>query len=142
MNKQIRICLDLDGTICESKSVIESYDGVCPLPGAVETMHEWKRRGYYIIIQTARHMHTHKSNEGAVLATGGPILFDWLKKWDIPYDEIYFGKPHADILIDDAAYTHTSWSESARKIDDIERHYLASPSVLYRESIHGTKFNY
>ena len=33
----------------------------------------------------------------------GKITFDTLDKYDIPYDEIYFGKPYADYYIDDLA---------------------------------------
>ena len=29
----------------------------------------------------------------------------------MPYDEIWFGKPHADVYIDDNAYRFTSWNE-------------------------------
>ena len=56
-----------------------------------------------IIIYTARRMTTHKSNVGKILADIGKITFDTLEKFDIPYDEIYFGKPQADFYIDDLA---------------------------------------
>jgi hypothetical protein len=33
----------------------------------------------------------------------GSVTFDTLEKYKIPYDELYFGKPHADMYIDDKA---------------------------------------
>ena len=48
-------------------------------------------------------MKTHSGNVGKLLADIGIITFETLKKFDIPYDEIYFGKPYADFYIDDLA---------------------------------------
>ena len=48
-------------------------------------------------------MKTHNGNVGKLLADIGIITFETLKKFDIPYDEIYFGKPYADLYIDDLA---------------------------------------
>ena len=42
-------------------------------------------------------------NIGKVNATIGKITFDILDKFNIPYDELYFGKPYADVYIDDLA---------------------------------------
>ena len=58
--------------------------------------------GHTIIIHTARRMKTHKGNLGKVMADIGKITFDTLEKYNIPYDEIYFGKPDADFYIDDS----------------------------------------
>jgi len=46
-------------------------------------------------------MKTQGGNLGQVNADIGKITFDTLQKFDIPYDEIYFGKPYADFYIDD-----------------------------------------
>ena len=48
-------------------------------------------------------MKTHKGNCGKILADIGKITFDTLEKLNIPFDEIYFGKPYADFYIDDLA---------------------------------------
>jgi hypothetical protein len=48
-------------------------------------------------------MKTHNGNIGKINADIGKITFDTLEKFNIPYDEIYFGKPHADFYIDDLA---------------------------------------
>ena len=48
-------------------------------------------------------MKTHHGNIGKVNADIGKITFDTLEKFDIPYDEVHFGKPNADFYIDDLA---------------------------------------
>jgi tRNA A-37 threonylcarbamoyl transferase component Bud32 len=48
-------------------------------------------------------MKTHNGNIGKINADVGKITFETLEKFDIPYDEIYFGKPYADFYIDDLA---------------------------------------
>ena len=42
----------------------------------------------------------------------GKVLFDWLEKHQIPYDEIWWSKPHADLFIDDAVHHHVDWNTS------------------------------
>lgn len=119
MNTPLRICLDIDGTICTNKTGNMTYDDVEPFPNVVAILHRWKNEGHYIILQTARHMRTCDGNEGKILAMGGKLLFDWLEKWNIPYDEVYFGKPHADIFIDDAAHTHKDWTSTYHAVADL-----------------------
>jgi hypothetical protein len=41
----------------------------------------------------------------------GKNLLDWLAKNEIPYDEIWFGKPHADVYLDDNGFRFTNWDE-------------------------------
>ena len=48
-------------------------------------------------------MKTHKGNVGAIIADIGKTTFDTLDKFEIPYDEIHFGKPYANFYIDDLA---------------------------------------
>jgi hypothetical protein len=48
-------------------------------------------------------MMTHANNVGRVTADIGRVTFDTLEKFNIPYDEIIFGKPIADVYIDDRA---------------------------------------
>ena len=58
---------------------------------------------------TARNMATHNNNLGKIIANQAPIVFEWLKKHEIPYDEIHFGKPLADFYIDDKAIRLEDW---------------------------------
>ena len=107
----MRIAIDLDGTICPIKSHSQSYADLEPLPGAAQRIRELRKAGHYIIIQTARNMATCQSNLGKVMKNIGLITLEWLEKHGIEYDEIYFGKPNAEIYLDDRAFRFTSWSE-------------------------------
>lgn len=48
-------------------------------------------------------MRTHHGNLGAVVADIGIITFAQLSKYNIPFHDIHFGKPWADVYIDDLA---------------------------------------
>jgi capsule biosynthesis phosphatase len=107
----MRICLDLDGVICELRKPGETYADLQPVPGAAEKLRQLKEAGHTIIIHTGRHMKTCEGNVGLVLARQGYITLEWLARNNIPFDEIYFGKPWADVYIDDNAYRFTSWDD-------------------------------
>lgn len=109
----MRLAIDIDGTICSFRQEGQTYADVEPLPGAVEKLQEMKKNGHYIILLTARHMKTCNGNVGLVVARQGKTLLDWLGKHGIPYDEIWFGKPQADIYIDDNGYRFQSWKDIA-----------------------------
>lgn len=107
----MRIAIDLDGTICPIKGAHQSYADLEPLPGAVARLAEFRARGHYIVIITARNMATCESNVGKVLKNIGKITLNWLEQWNIEYDEIYFGKPNAEVYIDDRAIQFQTWQE-------------------------------
>ncbi len=107
----MRICIDLDGVICQLREENQSYQDLEPVEGAVEAVRKLKEQGHYIIIYTARRMRTHNGNVGRIVADVGKITLDWLDKYRIPYDEIVFGKPWADVYIDDNALRFQSWDE-------------------------------
>jgi capsule biosynthesis phosphatase len=107
----MKLCIDLDGVICRLKKEGETYDVLLPVDGAPEKLRSLKEAGHYIIINTARHMKTCQGNLGMVTARISLITLNWLEKYNIPYDEIYFGKPHADVYIDDNAYRFNNWED-------------------------------
>jgi capsule biosynthesis phosphatase len=105
----MRIVIDLDGTICPIKQKDQDYSDLEPLPGAVERIHELRAAGHYVIILTARNMKTCQSNVGKVMKNVGMLTLEWLEKHGIEYDEIYFGKPNAEVYIDDRALRFKDW---------------------------------
>lgn len=104
-----RICVDLDGVICTLKKPGETYADVQPIEGVVEKLKALRQNGHYIIIQTARHMKTCNGNVGQVVNRIGAVTLQWLSDNDIEYDEIYFGKPWAELYIDDNALRFSNW---------------------------------
>jgi capsule biosynthesis phosphatase len=107
----MRIVIDLDGTICPIKKSDQQYSDLKPLDEAVEKLREMRAAGHYIIIQTARNMATQQGNLGKVMQNIGKITLDWLAQYDVPYDEIYFGKPNAHLYIDDRAFRFNTWKD-------------------------------
>ena len=99
----MRICFDLDNTLVTFPRITGDYNTVDPIIKNINYLRYLKSFGHTIIIYTARRMKTHKGNKGKVMADIGKITFDTLEKYSIPYDEIYFGKPQADVYIDDLA---------------------------------------
>jgi len=101
--KPRRFCFDLDNTLVSYPKVANDYTTVEPIPRVIALVRQLKSRGHSIIIHTARRMKTHNGNCGKVLTDIGKVTFDTLERFDIPYDEIHFGKPYADFYIDDLA---------------------------------------
>lgn len=106
----MRICIDIDGVIASFRRPGETYADVEPLPGAAERIRGLRAAGHTVILFTARHMKTCRGNVGLVIARQGKTTLDWLARHGIEYDEIHFGKPHADVYIDDNAYRFERWS--------------------------------
>jgi len=99
-----RICFDLDNTLVTFPTVVNDYTTVEPIEKNIKYLKYLKNFGNTIIIYTARRMKTHNGNIGKINADVGRITFETLDKFNIPYDEIYFGKPNADFYIDDLAF--------------------------------------
>jgi len=109
----MRICIDLDGVVCQLREPGQTYAELEPLAGAVERLRSLRAAGHYLILYTARHMKTCNGNIGQVVARQGATTLDWLERHGIEFDEIHFGKPHADVYIDDNAIRFTDWDEIA-----------------------------
>ena len=99
----LRVCFDLDNTLVTYPDVIGDYSSVRPITRNIEFLKLLHRLGHHIIIYTARRMRTHKGNVGAIVADIGEVTIETLKRFSIPYDELYFGKPYANFYIDDLA---------------------------------------
>lgn len=114
----MRICIDIDGTICELRKPSQSYKDIKPIEEAAEKIRQLKAQGHYIILCTARHMKTCDGNVGKVIALQGYTLIKWLEQHSFEYDELLFGKPYADVYIDDKALEFGgSWSETYNKLN-------------------------
>ncbi len=87
------LVVDIDGTLCEIKSADQSYDDLIPNPEMIVRLREYQQKGYQVLLFTSRNMNTHKNNLGLINKHTAPAILDWLNKWDVPFDEILFGKP-------------------------------------------------
>jgi capsule biosynthesis phosphatase len=86
-----RLVMDLDGTITSGES--SDYENVGVNHEVVARLRDYKAQGFEIVIHTARNMRTHNSSLGKITALTVPVIIRWLEKHDIPYDEIWVGKP-------------------------------------------------
>ena len=95
----VRYCIDIDGTICNT----EDYASATPISVAVNKVRILKQQGNYIILFTAR---------GSLSGTDwSTVTSQQLAIWGVPYDELHFGKPAADIYIDDKALPAEIWHQ-------------------------------
>ena len=131
---KMRLVIDLDGVICQLKNPDESYSDVKPNDDVLNLLREWKNSGHTIIIYSARHMRSCKGNVSEVINKIGKTTTEWLEKWKIPYDEIYFGKPYGDIYIDDLAITYTNTTDLKTKFE------LVTPIFVIPMAGEGKRF--
>lgn len=86
-----RIVVDVDNTI--SIKIGSDYANSVPNIQIIQQIRNYKKSGFEIIISTSRNMNTYKGNIGKINSKTLPVLIEWLVKHDVPYDEIYIGKP-------------------------------------------------
>jgi capsule biosynthesis phosphatase len=110
---ELRVCFDLDNTLVTHPTIPGDYSSVLPIQCNIDYLKLLKSLGHTIIIYTARRMKTHKGNVGAIIADIGKVTFESLDKFNIPYDEIHFGKPYANFYIDDLAVNANSSLDKA-----------------------------
>lgn len=101
---KLRICFDIDNTLFEYRKPTETYANCKPIEHMVEFVRQLHEHGHTIILYTARGMKTYKSNVGEVIRHNAMDTISRLEECKVPYDELYFGKPHADLYIDDRAF--------------------------------------
>jgi capsule biosynthesis phosphatase len=118
-----KIVIDLDDTISNTEN--GDYKNSQPLPGIANLLLDYQRRGFQIAISTSRNMRTFNGNIGKINAVTLPIIVGWLNRHDIPYDEIYVGKPwcgEGGFYVDDKAirpseFLNNSYEEIIRILD-------------------------
>lgn len=86
-----RIVIDLDNTLTIESNL--DYENKLPNLEVIQTLRNYKSNGFEIVIFTARNMKTHQNNLSKITAVTLPIIFRWLDKHQVPYDEIMVGKP-------------------------------------------------
>jgi capsule biosynthesis phosphatase len=123
----MRIVVDLDGTICSLRKDNQDYDDVELLPGAIQKLHDLKQAGHYIIIHTARHMKTCNGIVEEVEKRIGDKTHQWLKKHNVPFDELIFGKPYGHLYIDDLSLPFRGWDDISPENFDTEKINVVIP---------------
>lgn len=130
-----RYCFDLDNTLLTYPIKKGDYTTVNPIKRNIDLLKKLKELGNTIIIYTARRMKTHNGNINKVFTDQGIIVFETLKKFNIPYDEIYFGKPHADYYIDDLAVSAFSILDKELGFYDTNIQCRQFNNIIYNDDI-------
>ncbi len=91
INKVKKLIVDLDDTI----SVTENGDYVNskPIRQTIELLRQYQAEGFQIIIHSSRQMRTYEANVGKINIYTLPNIINWLRKYDVPFDEVVVGKP-------------------------------------------------
>lgn len=106
MFEDMTFVFDVDGTICLIKKKEEKYEDLVPYKEIVDRLKYYKENGAKIVLFTSRNMNSYKGSLGLINKNTAKIMLEWLDKWDIPYDEIMYGKPwpgHKGFYVDDRA---------------------------------------
>lgn len=86
-------CFDIDGTLCETRA--GDYKNAQPMVERIRFVNGLYEKGHTIKMATAR---------------GAETGMDWLEltehqltQWGVRYNELFMGKPYADVYVDDRA---------------------------------------
>ena len=101
MKKKI-LCFDLDNVLC--KTLNNNYNKSIPIKENIQTVNFLHQKGYYIKIFTARYMGRNNENVKKAKTQGLRLTKKQLKKWNVKYHNLIFGKPSFDIYIDDKSF--------------------------------------
>jgi len=92
-------CFDIDGTLCTNTE--GAYEHAEPMLDRIVKVNALYEQGHQIILFTAR---------------GSTTGIDWsvvtqqqLTSWGVRYHQLLFGKPFADVFIDDRAVNDKDW---------------------------------
>lgn len=86
-----RLIFDIDDTLCYTQN--GDYQNAIPALDMIDKLREYHQQGFTIVLNTSRNMRTFSGNVGQINKNTLPIIIDWLAKHNVPYDEIYVGKP-------------------------------------------------
>ncbi len=96
-------CFDIDGTLCTNTE--GAYESAQPFPDAIARVNRLYEAGHRVLLYTGR---------------GSGTGIDWravterqLQAWGVRHHALHFGKPAADLYIDDKAVSAKEWKAAA-----------------------------
>jgi len=92
-------CFDIDGVICNTKKL--NYKEAKPIKNSINVINKLYLKGHTIKIFTGRYSQRCKMNLSKIKKMDNGLTKKQLKKWNVFYHKLYFGKPSFDIYIDD-----------------------------------------
>ena len=98
MGRKLTYCFDIDGTIC-SVTDNQQYQKAEPYQDRIDRINNLYDQGHTIKFHTARGQTSGKSFQELTLLQ--------LEKWGAKYHSVIFGKPSADVYVDDKGISPT-----------------------------------
>lgn len=108
----MRIVFDLDDTICRTAN--RDYVNSTEISAVVSKMREMRKTlpDVEIIVHTSRGMASCNGDVEAAEKKNRPTIEKWLSEHGIKVDGIIFGKPLADLYVDDKAMTAEDYAQA------------------------------
>ncbi len=114
MKKIKKISFDIDGIICNTNK--SDYKNSKPIKKNIKFINSLFDRGYIITIYTARFMGRNNNNVKLAKKKGYKFTMNQLKKWNLRFHKLFFGKPSSDFYIDDKDLNFKSnWVNTLKK---------------------------
>lgn len=95
-----KLVIDLDGTLC-TQMPGDLYHLALPFHDMISRVNVLYDAGWHVTIFTARGMNRFKGDVSQVESSLGDMTRDWLLKNGVRYSRLMFGKPPADLYVDD-----------------------------------------
>ena len=97
----ISFVFEIDDTICNT--INRDYENAMPYCDVIAKINKLHEEGAKIKLYTSRGMVSCNGDLEKIIAKNKDVLERWLKKNNVQYDELIFGKPLGDMYIDDKA---------------------------------------
>lgn len=131
MELKRRLVVDIDNTITVTEH--GDYVNSKAVQETINMLKKYKEEGFEIVLFSSRNMRTYEANVGKINIHTLPNILDWLKKHDVPFDEILVGKPWCGFdgfYIDDSAVRpsefHSMSFEEITALLKKEKEYIKS----------------
>lgn len=118
LNNGIVLLFDIDDTICIHKN--RDYENAMPMLDVIAKINALHNQGYVIKLYTSRGMNSCRGNVKKADRRNRRILEKWLQKHNVCYDELIFGKPLADLYVDDKAMSVKDFMETDSKFEYLQ----------------------
>ena len=109
------IFFDIDNVIC--KTIGNEYKKNISIKKNITKINKIYNSGFYVKLFTARFMGRSKENMKLAKKRGYEMTKKQLKKWDVKYHELIFGKPSFDLFVDDKSLSFKkTWADDILKV--------------------------
>jgi capsule biosynthesis phosphatase len=98
-NPKKALIFDVDLTILEAHN--RDYENAEPIQLMIDKINELKKKGYTIILFTARGQLSKNGDMNRIEKENRPVLENWLHRHQVNYDYLLFCKPYGAYYIDD-----------------------------------------